>query len=305
MNFDRDTIFSVWAPPGALWSDWVKPVLFAHIGRPNVIGPERLHDLLAAHLRSVERLDLRWLPRATGETALVIDLPIDAAVWVGYACARLGYRPVPLYNACPDPFSDRYVPPALAPQSEDSEASAPQSGPRPLDYERPAADVRPVWRSPAPAVEVAPILAALEFLAPHLWELRVPQDAPPAFLLDAHRRGSTRSVTPGMFDNRSVSFPTDFPSADLLLHRGVRRAVLVQESRDQPDADLAHTLRRWQDRQIALECKRLDDGAAPKPLIVAKPRWYRSLWHRVSIAAGMRRNPLGGFGGMLAEPSTG
>ena len=57
-------------------------------------------------------------------------------------------------------------------------------------------------------------------------------------------------VEPPAFDNRSVSLPTDFPSANLLLSYGVRRVVLVQATDGQPQADLAHTLLRWQQAGI-------------------------------------------------------
>src|SRR5262249_25610457 len=52
---------------------------------------------------------------------------------------------------------------------------------------------------------------------------------------------------PDEFDNRSISFTTDFPSANFLAAHGIARVMLVQKSSAEPQPDLAHSLRRWQD----------------------------------------------------------
>jgi hypothetical protein len=82
---------------------------------------------------------------------------------------------------------------------------------------------------PANVIDLTGILSALVMGAEHLEKLQLPGDAPPAFLLDARRRGEGADLLPGRFDNRSVSLPTDFPSANLLLSRGIRRALLIQQ----------------------------------------------------------------------------
>jgi hypothetical protein len=68
---------------------------------------------------------------------------------------------------------------------------------------------------------------------------------------------------------------------------------------------LAHTLRRWQEAGIAIEMKAEDHVGPPQPCVVDQPSHFRSLWHRLLAVAGLRRNPLGGFGGWLPEPSAG
>jgi hypothetical protein len=239
-------VYDVWAPAGGSWSDWAKPVLFAHAGKT---GMQPLPP---------QAFDVTWAPAAGGETTMVVDLPGSASVWYGLALAERGYRPVPLFNAVPG-------------------SSA--------------------------VVEVQPIVAAIEVTTETLHALRLPWAAPPAFLLDASRRTGHRAAAPGMFDNRSVSFPTDFPSANLLMSRGVVRAVLVQESGSQPQPDLAHTLGRWQETGIELQIKVL--GSPSIAMDVKKPAWYRSLLHRLICSMGLRRSPLGGFGGVLPEPSSG
>src|SRR4051794_30740495 len=56
-------------------------------------------------------------------------------------------------------------------------------------------------------VQVVPIVQALAAATSGLAELRLPLDAPPAFLLDSRRRHGTVSRNEHSFDNRSISFP--------------------------------------------------------------------------------------------------
>jgi hypothetical protein len=67
-------------------------------------------------------------------------------------------------------------------------------------------------------------------------------------------------------DNRSISLPTDFPSGQLLRARGIRRILLVQEAASLPQADLSHTLRRWQEAGLAILAKRLDEPSQARPI---------------------------------------
>lgn len=241
--------YEIWAPPGGPWSRWVKPVLFAASAGANLDTLPRVTP------------DVTWLPAADGRTAIVVDLPGAAGVWLGIALAERGYRPVPLYNAVPGPLG-------------------------------------------LSLVEVWPIVQAMKAGSELLADVRLEYAEPPAFLLDSNRRRGERAPAPGLFDNRSVSFPTDFPSANLLMNRGVGTALLVQTFTGQPEADLAHTLRRWQDAGMLIQLKALA-GGPPVDCVVARPAWYRSIWHRMVVLFRLRRNPLGGFGGTLSEPSAG
>src|SRR4029079_19302455 len=137
--------------------------------------------------------------------------------------------PVPLFNAVP--------------------------GPR----ERPTNTLGEVLSVPRSLVDVQSIVDVIHEASPRMLEAiqRLPAGAPPAFLLDADRRLGN-APRPGDFDNRSVSLPTDFPSATFLQTRGVSRVLLVTGrdplaavlQGDQPPADLAHTLLRWQSAGI-------------------------------------------------------
>lgn len=215
--------------------------------------------------------ELSWLPPADGSTVLILDLPGAEAAASSIELARRGYRPVPLYNAIPW-----------------------QPGP--------AASLE---MEPPPVVNAAPIVQTLRRITPLLATENLVFLAPPAFLMDANRRTGSRSVSPGCFDNRSVSFPTDFPSANFLLAHGLRRAVLVQRFLDQPQSDLAHTLRAWQDAGIAIELKLLEKVGAPQPIQVPTPSWFGRCFYRALEMIGFQRSVLGGFGGVLPEASSG
>ena len=171
---DSSEIFETWAPTGAPWSPWAKPVLFAHITGPAkgsaVAGPDERLELAAAPLPG---------------TAFVVDLPGPESIEAALELARLGFRPVPLFNGCPDP-----------------------------DF---------LGKPDDEAVPTAPLLAALIDGADPLKTAGLPLDAPPAFLLDADRLGTGRRLVPNVFDNRWVVFATDFPSAGLLARRGIAR----------------------------------------------------------------------------------
>jgi len=260
-------VFEIWAPTASPWSPWVKPVLFAHFDRAAKAMAE--NPTLAASLPAIPLA--HWAPPADGRTALVLDLPGSSGVGMGMAMAHLGYRPIALYNAIPTPTSS----------SISTVADA--------------------------LVDVLPIVAALMTATKELAATSLPPDAPPAFLLDSSRRvGRMISPEPGLFDNRSVSLPTDFPSANFLLSRGIRQVVMVRQNTTDPQADLSHTLLRWQRAGISILAVSVEsDATAPTPIVVKKPPFFRLLWQRLIATAGLKRSPLGGFGGFLPIPSGG
>lgn len=81
-------IYKVWAPIGMRWVDWVRPVSFIgineHTERPS----------LGNHTLPV----LDFVDETCKDAALVVDLPGVESVKAGIVLARLGYRPIPLYN---------------------------------------------------------------------------------------------------------------------------------------------------------------------------------------------------------------
>lgn len=217
--------------------------------------------------------DLDGCPPAGDRVALVVDLPGADSVLLGATLAERGYQPVPLYNAVPHPAA------SLLPASLAGDSVA--------------------------AVNVWPMVAALRQLAGRMAELPMPPDAPPAFLLDANRQGRGRSPGLDEFDNRSVCFTTDFPSANFLLAQGIRRALLIQRDQALPQADLAHVLRRWQAGGVALQIVRTDVPASPEPLVVPRPTWYGAMFQRALATVGLRHAAGGGFGGWRRDSGAG
>ncbi len=89
-------LFELWAPEGASWSLWAKPVLFA---AESPVPASARQDWLSACI-SARR---RWTPTNLTDTALVLDLPGPLALALALDWATHGWRPVPLFNSCPGP----------------------------------------------------------------------------------------------------------------------------------------------------------------------------------------------------------
>lgn len=90
----REELFEAWAPDGAEWSAWTKPVLFAQW--PDTVTPPATTPEWAEP-------SYLWLPQASGRTVIVVDLPAVESVRTGIVFARRGYRPVPLFNTTHGP----------------------------------------------------------------------------------------------------------------------------------------------------------------------------------------------------------
>lgn len=64
-------------------------------------------------------------------------------------------------------------------------------------------------------------------------------------------------------------------------------------------------LRTWQRAGISLSYKSLIEPGPIQPLIIGG-RWLLfNLWHRVAAFFRLRRNPMGGFGGLVPEAANG
>ncbi len=285
----KEEIFNVWAPQDVLWSPWAKPVLFACM-------PAALAQTTPSTPTTTSTAE--WAPPADSGVVIVLDLPGADGVAAGLALAALGYRPVPLYNAIPAPVAPPFQPAASTGNTGTVAATASLA-------------------EGLAAVDLQPVMTALQLGAVELRQRTLAPNAPPAFLLDWNRHRGRVTLTEGKFDNRSVSFTTDFPSGNFLLAHGFRRVLLVHPGpgpgrlvytflrEEQPQADLAHTLRQWQDSGLAIEFCRLDDPSPPFPLQVQRPSWFRWIGQRVIAAFGLRRNPSGGFGHWVPDTSAG
>jgi hypothetical protein len=209
-----------------------------------------------------------WVPK-TGSTAFVVDLPEDAGILWGLRLAELGYRPVPLYNALPFAIGDKLEMPSSRPIS---------------------------------TVHVEAILGALVRESSTLDRLDLPLTAPPAFLLDSDRRIAKTDIVAGVFDNRSVCFMTDFPSAAFLVEHGIESVVVVQET-TKFAPDLLPVIIAWQQAGINIFRKLYLDAQSPAAVAVRKTSFLSRLWFRLSVALGFHRNELGAFGEIVPTSS--
>jgi hypothetical protein len=158
---------------------------------------------------------------------------------------------------------------------------------------------------PNEVIDQLPILRGLQAGAAILAAPSLPAGAPPAFLLDALRLSPSRPIGPGVFDNRWMVFPQDFPSGRFLIAHGVSRVLLVQRGRRAPLDDLAHVLCRWQEAGLALHALDLAESAPAAPLVVDRPPSYRSICYRADAAFGLHPSATGGFGSIVPQPSHG
>lgn len=128
--------------------------------------------------------------------------------------------------------------------------------------------------------------------------------APPAFLLDRDRLAPGVQRRPGMFDNRWVVFPQDFPSAEFLQSQGINRVEVVQQGKTDLADDLRDVLARWHAKGLAISLRLTDrpdraESIDPNWSPVSRLRRWLS-----GLALGLRYNSAGGFGGTVPQPSS-
>ena len=80
--------YKIWAPAGKKWVDWVRPVPFVAI---NEYSKGYTLSSVAAN-RGV------FLEATYEDAAIIVDLPGEQSVAAGIVLAKLGYRPIPIYN---------------------------------------------------------------------------------------------------------------------------------------------------------------------------------------------------------------
>ena len=156
---------------------------------------------------------------------------------------------------------------------------------------------------PSALLNVTDLVETLATGATGLREIALSPDAPPAFLIDADRMRPGVPSNPGCYDNRWVVFPQDFPSGTFLRSQGIAE-VIVLHDRGGVQEDLAHVLIRWQEAGIRILAVGPGE-TSPRPFTAKKPSWYRRVWYRAIVVAGLRRNNAGGFGGVIPKASGG
>jgi hypothetical protein len=139
----------------------------------------------------------------------------------------------------------------------------------------------------------------------YLAGLRLPADAPPAFLLDQLRLSPQRPIRPLAFDNRWQVYPEDFPSGEVLRARGCGRVMLVQRGAVRPLDDLALVLWHLQEEGLTILVKDAATALPPQPFHVPRPGRLRRWWERLLALLRLRRSPAIGFGYVVPEPTHG
>ena len=81
-------IFKIWAPIGAKWVDWVRPVPFIEINEDS--NKYELNNFIIPKINYIKEL--------YKDTAIIIDLPGNDSIIEGIALSKIGYRPIPIYN---------------------------------------------------------------------------------------------------------------------------------------------------------------------------------------------------------------
>lgn len=156
----------------------------------------------------------------------------------------------------------------------------------------------------AAVLPVGGMVGALAAGAPRLAACALPRDAPPAFLLDDRRAGARLLMRVDLFDNRSMVFATDFPSADRLRAAGIAAVVVIRRATLGIQHDLAAVLRRWQEGGLRLFSMDAEAPAPASPLTVRRPGPFARLDLWMTRAA-LRRDARGAFGTWIPERAQG
>lgn len=84
----RKEVYKVWAPENGRWSGWVRPVPFIAINE----------NLKVQEYEEFSIPEIIYINEYKNDTAIILDLPGNKAITEGLSLAKLGYRPVPIYN---------------------------------------------------------------------------------------------------------------------------------------------------------------------------------------------------------------
>lgn len=154
---------------------------------------------------------------------------------------------------------------------------------------------------PGMLVDITPLLEEVAGLTSTLRNLRFLSGSPPCFMLDARRMEGSAVVDVRRFDNRWSVLPQDMPSAQMLKEQGISKVILASDRVVRED--LAHILRRYQ--EAGLTILQSESEGRLTEINVPKPRRFRSLFYRISVLSGLKRNSAGGFGSMVPPTHTG
>lgn len=81
-------LFRIWSPVGKKWTDWVRPVPFVMMREHS-----KIYNITDSIIEAVDYIDANCQ-----NTAVIVDLPGAESVKEGIVLARLGFRPIPIFN---------------------------------------------------------------------------------------------------------------------------------------------------------------------------------------------------------------
>ena len=204
-------IYKIYAPNGAKWIDWVRPVPFVAIDTYNRKPIANFLDREAMFLKEYQK-----------DTAIFIDLPGKESIELGIGLAHMGYRPIPVFNGTDE--------------QQGSQATT----------------------------NTYLIESCLINGSQKLKNIKLKNDANPAFLLDSHRTNRYRAKE-SIFDNSWDLYKQDIPSAEYFKQNGITRIIVVGSAL-QPD--LKKIFLKFQERGMDIY---ITDGyLSPKKIILAK-----------------------------------
>lgn len=90
-------IYKIWAPPFKKWVDWVRPVPFIGIDIPK----ER-YEFIDYTIPNIN-----YLKYLSKDTAIIIDEQGTNSIKEGIALAKVGYRPIPIFNGTNPPYGSK------------------------------------------------------------------------------------------------------------------------------------------------------------------------------------------------------
>lgn len=152
---------------------------------------------------------------------------------------------------------------------------------------------------PSALVDMETIAQHLPDIAERLKRRARKLNAPPAFLLNSDRiQNGPGMLAPARYDNRWCVVPQDMPSAEFLIGAGIKRVIIVGAVHH----DMAHVLYRYQEAKLPIS-RVTKEGETPAGIEVSRPKSYKSMWYRLGVFAGLKRNSAGGFGAMTPDPA--
>lgn len=80
-------LYKIYAPVGAKWIEWVRPVPFVAI---DTYDRKLAHNWLEAKVMFIKQYE--------SNTAIFVDLPNGESIEMGVSLAKIGYRPIPIFN---------------------------------------------------------------------------------------------------------------------------------------------------------------------------------------------------------------